>query len=100
MTKKEIVKKIADELSLPPATVYAVVQATFQAIIETLVREGRVELRNFGIFQVKQRRARKARNPKTGEEVFVPRRNIVVFKPGLEMEERVCQKKMQSASVK
>lgn len=53
------------------------------------VEEGRIELRNFGVFQVKERKARKARNPKTGETVDVPARLAVVFKAGKEMEERV-----------
>jgi nucleoid DNA-binding protein len=99
MTKKEIVKKIAEEVSLPSATVHAAVQTIFDGIIETLVQEGRIELRNFGVFQVKQRKARQARNPRTGEAVSVPRRNVVTFKPGLEMEEQICRKKEQAAGV-
>ena len=54
-----------------------------------MVEEGRIELRNFGVFEVKRRRARKARNPRTGENVSVPERSVVTFKPGREMEERV-----------
>ena len=93
MTKKEIVKTIAEEVGLPLATVHAVVQATFNDIIETLVQEGRVELRRFGLFQVKVRKPRIGRNPRTGEAVMVPRRNAVVFKPGLEMEAQVNRMK-------
>ena len=63
----------------------------FDRITETLVDEGRIELRNFGVFEVKRRRARKARNPRTGESVSVPERSVVTFKAGLEMEERVNQ---------
>jgi len=55
------------------------------------VQHGRIELRNFGVFEVKQRAARKARNPRTGDEVYVPPKKVVVFKPGRLMEERVAQ---------
>ncbi len=66
-----------------------IVQQTFDAIIDTLVREERIELRNFGVFEVKKRAARKARNPRTGTRVDVPEKYVVTFKPGKEMEERV-----------
>lgn len=91
MTKKEIVKDIADELSLTQLKTKEIVQKTFDAIVETLVETGRIELRNFGVFEVKQRAARKARNPRTGERVDVPPKNVVTFKPGKKMEERVRQ---------
>src|ERR1700681_2552704 len=64
---------------------------TLDGIIDTLEKERRIELRNFGVFEVKQRKPRKARNPRTGESVMVPARFVVTFKPGLEMEERVGQ---------
>src|SRR5215212_10171973 len=89
MTKKEIVKQISEELGLTQLKTKEIVQKTFDAIIETLLREKRIELRNFGVFEVKQRKARKARNPRTGEQVEVPPKNVVTFKPGKEMEERV-----------
>jgi integration host factor subunit beta len=65
------------------------VQRTLDAIIQTLVSEGRIELRNFGVFEVKRRAPRKARNPRTGDKVYVPSKNVVTFKPGKEMEELV-----------
>ena len=46
------------------------------------IYKGRIELRNFGVFEVKRRAARKARNPRTNEEVLVPARNVVVFQAG------------------
>ena len=55
----------------------------------TLISEGRIELRNFGVFEVKARAPRKARNPRTGDKVYVPSKNVVTFKPGKEMEELV-----------
>jgi nucleoid DNA-binding protein len=89
MTKKEIVRRISEELGIKQTDTKEVVQRTFDAIIEALATEQRVELRNFGVFEVKKRAARKARNPKTGDEVLVPARFVVTFKPGKEMEQRV-----------
>ncbi len=89
MTKKDIVRTIAEQLDLPQLRTRRLVQLTFDAIIETLVREQRVELRNFGIFQIKKREERTARNPRTGEQVVVPAKSAVTFKPGKEMEARV-----------
>ena len=89
MTKKDIVRTIAEQLDLPQLRTRELVQKTFDALIEALVREGRVELRNFGIFQIKRREARMARNPRTGEQVPVQAKSVVMFKPGKEMEARV-----------
>lgn len=89
MTKKEIVKTISEELGLTQLKTKEIVQKTFDAIVDTLVEEKRIELRNFGVFEVKLRAARKARNPRTGDKVFVPKKYVVTFKPGKEMEERV-----------
>lgn len=91
MTKKEIVKQIADRADLTQLKTKEIVQWTFDAIVETLIQDGRIELRNFGVFEVKRRKARKARNPRTGEKVNVEPKNVVTFKPGKEMEERVRQ---------
>jgi len=89
VTKKEIVKKISEEIGLTQLKTKDIVQRTLDAIIATLVSEGRIELRNFGVFEVKRRAPRKARNPRTGAKVFVPAKNVVTFKPGKEMEELV-----------
>lgn len=89
MTKKEIVKTISEEIGLTQLKTKEIVQKTFDAIVETLVADGRIELRNFGVFEVKKRAARKARNPRTGQRVNVPEKYVVTFKPGKEMEERV-----------
>jgi nucleoid DNA-binding protein len=89
VTKKEIVKRISDDLGLTQLKTKEIVQKTFDAIVETLLHEKRIELRNFGVFEVKHRKARKARNPRTGERVDVEPKNVVTFKPGKEMEERV-----------
>jgi integration host factor subunit beta len=89
VTKKEIVKQISERIGLTQLKTKDIVQQTFDAIVETLLEVGRIELRNFGVFEVKQRKARKARNPRTNERVDVPPKKVVTFKPGKEMEEKV-----------
>lgn len=89
MTKKEIVKQIADRAKLTQLKTKEIVQWTFDAIIDTLITEGRIELRNFGVFEVKRRKPRRARNPRTNKPVEVEAKNVVTFQPGKVMEERV-----------
>ncbi len=98
MTKKEIVRTISEEIGLTQLQTKEIVQKTFNAIVEALVEERRIELRNFGVFEVKRRAPRKARNPRTGDKVFVPEKFVVTFKPGKEMEERVRQLEIQAAT--
>jgi integration host factor subunit beta len=89
VTKKEIVRRISDRAELTQLKTKEIVQWTFDAIIDTLLKDGRIELRNFGVFEVRRRKARRARNPRTNDRVDVPEKNVVVFQPGKEMEERV-----------
>jgi DNA-binding protein HU-beta/integration host factor subunit beta len=89
LTKKDIVRKIARELGTGHLETARIVQAVFDNIIEVLEREGRIELRNFGVFEVRQRAPRKARNPRTNEQVLVPARASISFAPGKEMLERI-----------
>jgi nucleoid DNA-binding protein len=89
MTKKDIILKVADASNLKQTDVKQVVQKTFDYMIEALVRGEKIELRNFGVFKVKERKSRTGRNPRTGQVVPVPPRKVVVFKPGLEMKQQV-----------
>jgi nucleoid DNA-binding protein len=91
MTKKDIAKKISEQFGITHLLAQQAVQMVFDGITQTLVDENRIELRDFGVFEVKRRRARKARNPRTGESVDVPEKNVVTFKPGREMEQRVIE---------
>lgn len=95
VTKKEIVKQISERAELTQLKTKEIVQWTFDAIIDTLVTEGRIELRNFGVFEVKRRKPRRARNPRTNEPVEVEAKNVVTFQPGKVMEEKV--RKMTNA---
>jgi nucleoid DNA-binding protein len=94
MTKKDMAKAIADETGIAQVQAAAAVQRIFDGIVDTLLTEGRLELRNFGVFEVKERRPRRARNPRTGEAVDVPGKRVVTFKPGRETQERVGWLKM------
>ena len=89
MTKKDIVLKIAAETGVKQIDVKKVVQRTLDHIIASLEQNETVELRNFGVFKVRQRRGRLGRNPRTGQEVPVPPKKVVVFKPGLLMKGHV-----------
>lgn len=89
MRKRDIVLKISQETEIKQVIVKEVVQCTFDTIFEALKSGKRIELRNFGVFQVKKRKKRIGRNPKTGEVVPVPERRTVVFKPGLEMKKHI-----------
>jgi nucleoid DNA-binding protein len=91
MTKKEIVQHIAEKVGVRRTQAHEIVQSVFDGITDTLVQEGRIELRNFGVFEVKKRKPRRARNPRTGASVKVPAKLVVTFKAGREMEERVRQ---------
>ena len=89
MTKKDIILKITDATGLKQIDVKKVVQKTFDCIIEALQRGEKIELRNFGVFKIKERKSRIGRNPRTGQTVNVPPRKVVVFKPGLEMKLKI-----------
>src|SRR5450432_1779347 len=89
VTKKDLAKAISEELGITALVALQAIQRVFDGITEALVEEGRIELRNFGVFEVRKRKPRTARNPRTGEKVKVPAKMVVTFKPGREMEERV-----------
>lgn len=91
MTKNDIALKIAKEMDIHQTEAKRIVQQVLDGIIDILVSEGRFELRNFGVFEVHTRKARKARNPRTGVEVMVPEFKTVTFKPGLIMQQRVVE---------
>ncbi len=97
VTKLDIIRAVCERLDMTKPEAAKLVQATFDALTDSLVQEGRVELRNFGVFQIKRREARLGRNPRTGEAVPVAPKCTVTFKPGKEMELRVRQRDATSA---
>lgn len=90
MTKLEMSEQIAAKTSMDPATVRKIVQHTLDAIIDVLAVEGRIELRDFGVFEVVTTRARRARNPKSGAEVAVAAGRRVRFSAGKRMADRTA----------
>jgi len=75
-----------------------IVQLVLDGMIDCIASEGGLELRDFGVFKVKTRKPRKARNLRTGEEVMVPERKVVVFTPGKAMAERASGKPAPAAA--
>ena len=82
VTKKELIDHIAEATDQKRVVVKKIVQSFLDCIIVELGKGNRLEFRDFGVFEVKQRRARKAQNPKTLEEVWVPPKRTVKFKVG------------------
>jgi nucleoid DNA-binding protein len=92
MTKRDLVVRISAETGLIQEKVQEVVQKTLDYISEAVSQGKTVELRNFGVFEVKVRKARIGRNPNQPErDVPIPPRAVVKFKPGKEMREAVIQ---------
>lgn len=92
LTKRDLVVRISSETGLVQQHVLEVVQKTLDYIAEAVSRGRKVELRNFGVFEVKVRKARIGRNPNAPEnDVRIPPRAVVKFKPGKEMREAVLQ---------
>jgi len=88
-TKKDIVKEVAARTGFDISSVKDIVQTMFDAMAEGLSEDGNIEIRNFGIFKVKQTPERQARNPKTSEIISVPAKKHISFKPGQLMKERI-----------
>jgi len=82
LTKKDLVLAVAKETGITQVDVKRVVQRMLDQLIANLKEGKTIELRNFGVFKVRQRAPRRGRNPKTGQEVPVPSKRVVVFKPG------------------
>ena len=92
MTKRDLVVRISNETGMVQQQVLDVVQKTLDYIAEAVTKGQTVELRNFGVFEVKIRKARVGRNPNAPEtDVPIPQRAVVKFKPGKEMREAVLK---------
>lgn len=92
LTKRDLVTRISMETGLVQQQVLDVVQKTLDYIAESVAKGKKVELRNFGVFEVKIRKARVGRNPNAPEtDVPIPQRAVVKFKPGKEMRDEVLK---------
>ncbi len=90
-TKRDLCEKIARRTDNTHIIVKEIIQMFLDEIISELSESRRIELRDFGVFEIRKRAARKARNPRTGEVAYVPEKSVVVFKVGKLMKEKVCK---------
>ncbi|MDF1836578.1 MAG: integration host factor subunit beta [Planctomycetota bacterium] len=90
ITKKELANRIADETGQPKVVVKDILQRFLDSIVDELVAGNRLEFREFGVFEVRERAPRRAQNPRTLEKVDVPAKRVVKFKVGRLMRDRVC----------
>jgi integration host factor subunit beta len=89
ITKKELVNRIADSTSVTKVVAKEIIQSFLSAIIQELAAGNRLEFREFGVFESRERAARRAQNPRTLEKVEVPAKRIVKFKVGRLMRKKV-----------
>jgi integration host factor subunit beta len=89
MRKRDIVRVIAKRVGLSQEKTGEIVQATLDEISNAVVRDGRIELRDFGVFECRRRKPRWGQNPKTHRPVFIHSRKTVKFTPGFNVEKRI-----------
>ena len=89
MTKQEIVDVVSNATGLTKVETEAIMNGIMSTIIDSLANNKRVELRGFGTFGIKHRMPKKARNPGTGEPIYLPERYVPTFKPSKLMRSRV-----------
>jgi integration host factor subunit beta len=98
MTKAELVEDVARAAELTKKDAERLVEIVFESIIETLNHGEKIELRGFGSFRVRERGARRGRNPKTGDPVDIPAKRVPYFKPGKELKELINEEPDADAS--
>jgi nucleoid DNA-binding protein len=90
VNKEKLVEVVTEATGLAKLEVKSVIDVTLEEIIKELEKAGRIELRGFGIFSVKERRPRPARNPRTGETIWLEAKQVPNFKPALKLKERIA----------
>src|SRR5213592_124277 len=96
MTKAELVEDVARAAELTKKDAERLVEIVFESIIESLNHGEKIELRGFGSFRVRERGARRGRNPKTGDPVSIPAKRVPYFKPGKELKELINEHNTQT----
>ena len=89
MTKRELVIRVANKLGMTQSDVAKIIEGAFETISLNLAEGHRWELRDFGVFEVKTRASRIGRNPRTGDQVPVPERKVVTYRPGKKMKDMI-----------
>jgi integration host factor subunit beta len=98
MTKAELVEDVARAAELTKKDAERLVEIVFESIIDTLNQGEKIELRGFGSFRVRERGARRGRNPKTGDPVDIPAKRVPYFKPGKELKELINEEPSSPSS--
>lgn len=91
LTKMDIIKALSEKHNLPLVDVKRIVQGMLDSIIETVIKGNRIELRDFGVFEVVERKGRPARNIKQKTTVYIPSRKIVKFRQGKIMDDKITR---------
>jgi integration host factor subunit beta len=89
MTKADLIDEVAKAVDIPKKDAEVIVKTVFDSVIDALHRGDKIELRGFGSFRLRERKARLGRNPKTGETVKVPAKKVPYFKAGKELKELI-----------
>ncbi|MCP4790236.1 MAG: integration host factor subunit alpha [Gammaproteobacteria bacterium] len=89
LTKADMAERLSSEHKLSKREAKELVEAFFEEIAERLVNNEQVKLSGFGNFDLRDKRSRPGRNPKTGEEVAISARRVVTFRPGQKLKDRV-----------
>ena len=89
MTKADLVEEVANAVDVPKKNAEVIVKTVFECVTQALHRGEKIELRGFGSFRLRERKARIGRNPKTGETVDVPAKKVPYFKAGKELKELI-----------
>ena len=89
LTKAEIIENIYPQVGVSKKNIHRIIDLFFNQLKEGLLQNRIIELRGFGTFEIKTRKGRKARNPKTGEKVKVDNHGVAVFRPGRELKQKV-----------
>lgn len=97
MTRKDLIHLFAERTNLPPETVRPIIEAFFDAVVDSLATGERIEIRGFGVFQIQEKQSRKRRNPKSGETVVVAPTRTVKFKMGKKLRDKLHVKRPTSA---
>jgi DNA-binding protein HU-beta len=100
MTKNELIRDLADEFELPRKRVGEMMETMLEKMTEVLKSGDKVQLTPFGQFRIRDRAARMARNPQTGEPVKVPAKRVLKFVPGKTLKDAVGAPKRASAGAK
>lgn len=89
MNKSELIEKLAEKTGINVMQAEEIVNLIYKKMKETMIAGGRIEIRGFGSFVVKEYQAYQGRNPKTGEKIPVPPKKLPFFKVGKELKERI-----------